>query len=201
MKSITISFEFMSGYAFGASTINSNHYDELQDVVEYPFDYTTSMVCGPNKYWVEDSDFKVLTKNNESVISASAVRIFTANKDIDKSEFFNAEQAKIVKKEIKSQINDYYKSWRNGQYSNDDLLEVFEEGRGEFYATITIDETFNPQNLFFICGDCLSNDESVISTVGYLNTDGSITYSNFEYGNYRIKFTDSYLNGELIEDY
>ena len=203
MEEMIIRIENIRGLSFGAAMIDEDSYDDFEDVKEFPFDYTTSTVCGPNHYWSEDNAFEIAVDGADvKQISVSDIPAFSTNKEIDKSGFFTSEQATYIKKLAKNNINSYYKSWRSGQsFGNGEgeLLEVHEEGKGEMIASLESGDNFDETRLFLLLADTLPHKETVIASVGYINSDGTISCSDFEYGDYRFTFTDISIAGESID--
>ena len=198
MSNMILVLSDVDGMDFGAGVVTRDEmsgYITDSSVCYGPYDAAPDYVFGPllNNFLLKES-MTCEIEGQEIDVPVCEIPVFNSNKEIKASDFFTHEQAVFVIEEMKSTVSNYYKTWNNGYRSEElELVEVSETGRGELAADLDYEGPFNKDNLFFLQADTLPfKHDSIVAVVGYINPDGSISYSSFEKEDYES-------DGETIE--
>lgn len=201
MKTLKIEIADIYGYSFGACMMSDEEVNEnLEEGIleDRPFEITSSIVRGPSLFDSSNAEINIFVDDNYVYLGrVEDENYFISNREID--DFFANDQAKVIKEKGKSEVNEYYKSWRAGQsHSEDKLIEVFESGFGSMVAEIEVEDRFCYGGFFLIAATPLPDRDPVISGIGYLNSDGSVSFGSFEYEDYEWSDPEVHIDGERL---
>jgi hypothetical protein len=133
----------------------------------------------------------------DDVLELNEIRKFRIIKEITSSDFLSDEQKKAVKEHRKSTIG-MYQSERRRYFSEDvgDMVEVLATIKGDALFEIETKSPFKKENLFILSMDLLGyEDIELLHSFGYLEDDGSITWSETgTLGDHNTQCVDYYVN-------